>query len=71
MNIDIFDLPETERGSQEEGQGSVTSTWNFTVSPDIAKWNYSNVSCLALPSNDSQMKYDSDPELLLIQGNPV
>ena len=60
---------------QIEGQGNVTSTWEFTVSPAIAALlNNSNVSCLALPlyvHHSQKMNYESDPVLLLIQGNPV
>ena len=60
------------RQTYKEGQGNVTSTWKFTVSPNIAELlNNSNVSCLALPLNHTQMRYDSDPVLLLIQGNQV
>ena len=76
MSIDNAGLPNNERGSEEKGQGNITSTWNFTVSPDIDidKWNISNVSCRAHPIQepliDCGMKCKSDPKLLLIQGNP-
>ena len=76
MSIDTAGVLVTERVSQKEGQGNITSTWIFTVSPDIniTEWKISNVSCrahpLQKPSNDCQINYESDPKLLLIQGNP-
>lgn len=56
-----------------EGQGHLTLNWTFTVSAAVAKlWNNVNVSCQALPLNNSrEMKHTSEPVLLKIQGNSI